>query len=66
MARKIFTADFLNHAATLFDGERTLKAVADILGVHPDNLSKHLRANGIPFVVGKSSSRKLNNLPENK
>lgn len=53
MARKIYTPDLIAEVVAVKDRFPTLKALADHFGVYPDDLSKHLRANGTPFIRKK-------------
>ena len=58
-----FTAEYLGHAKTLFDGIRTIREVAEKIGCNPDSLSKHLRATGFTIPKGKPVNAKRKKLP---
>lgn len=66
MARKIFTDEFVNNALKMFDGTKSLSAVAKELGVNADNLSKAIRAQGIPVPKAVYRIKTRKNLPDDE
>lgn len=58
MPRKI-NDDIINNSIRLLDDGLTLKDVGQIVGFHPDNLSKHIRLRGIS--TNRSKGRKPHN-----